>query len=72
MAAARKCDRCGEFYEESVAHDITMKCYTHGHGFYDIDLCPECHKGLVDYLYGSITLPENGFFAMRNKEDLYL
>ena len=37
MADAKKCDRCGKFYE-------------HGYGFYDIDICPVCYAELEVFL----------------------
>lgn len=58
---AKKCDRCGKFYEEyNVANDEknvnTIRTYNceidkgvYSHGPYD--LCPECSKQLVDWLF---------------------
>ena len=49
MSKARKCDRCGKFYEdyESAYHVTTTKgAYTNK----TVDLCPDCTQKLIKWL----------------------
>lgn len=49
MSKARKCDRCGKFYDEYQAdYHVTMK-----KGAYNcksLDLCPDCTNKLIKWL----------------------
>lgn len=61
MARARKCDRCGKLHEiygtrnnpkninsiKTCNQDVCGNSYFHGY----YDLCPECSKFLVDWLF---------------------
>ncbi len=63
MASAKKCDRCGDFYEERVIDckasgggsvrplNGTLRVYEYctNCGFY-YDLCPTCFKVLMNFL----------------------
>lgn len=63
MASAKKCDRCGDFYEERVIDckesggdyvrplNGTLRLYEDcsSKGFY-YDLCPTCFKVLMNFL----------------------
>jgi hypothetical protein len=48
MAAAKKCDRCGKFYEKNFRQIYVVKdkglCST------KMDLCDECQKELIDWV----------------------
>ena len=50
MSNAKKCDRCGLFYEQSVEHNLNIFEYKHPFETYKYDLCAECHKDLVAFL----------------------
>ena len=48
MSNAKKCDRCGKFYEKTFRQIYVVKdngcCNT------KIDLCDECQKELIDWV----------------------
>ena len=59
MAIARKCDRCGKFYEyypkgNKVQHNGVQRIYITITGDYDsgkqCDLCPECMKAFDEFM----------------------
>lgn len=64
MSAAKKCDRCGDYYDgytnyiykETVSVDekevrLTLEYHRPGLGdrLYSVDLCPRCQKSLLDW-----------------------
>lgn len=51
MAIARKCDRCGKFYDTPKCIQSVHVCRTR-HPYPDqiIDLCNDCQKKLEDFL----------------------
>ena len=71
MAIARKCDRCGKFYEfyplghKSQCNGV-QRIYITITGGYDsgkpCDLCPECMKAFDEFMV-------NGKFVEENKND---
>lgn len=49
MSNAKKCDRCGKYYDVDVTYpvvdlinDTTKQITTIGNGLYDCDLCQNC------------------------------
>ena len=51
MANAKKCDRCGKFYQELVNEKLKVRQYVNlfgGHTEYD--LCPKCTEKLRAFL----------------------
>lgn len=57
MANAKKCDRCGRFYEEPITPDLHLNRYIHGYGINEIDLCPVCRTGLEMFLDNQPVVP---------------
>lgn len=49
---ARKCDRCGIFYDryEETAKLLDYRNYHPGISAYMIDLCPICEAGLIEWI----------------------
>ena len=47
MSRAKKCDRCGNYYD-LYDHDIEIIKSAVLHEY--IDLCPRCHEDLKDWL----------------------
>lgn len=60
MAIAKKCDRCGKFYEtygddfkaNAVILTYLSKNEHFRHDINTLDLCPECLDGINKYLFG--------------------
>lgn len=57
MASKKKCDRCGELYEQRGIPEFKIEknvARTKGSLFWistiDYDLCPTCHSKLADFL----------------------
>ncbi len=48
MSNAKKCDRCGAFYEPHVPTIIIKKAT--GISFYTMDLCPVCQDSIESWL----------------------
>lgn len=46
MALAKKCDRCGKFYDENINIMITFNHYYSG----ILDLCPSCKDSFEKWL----------------------
>lgn len=57
MASAKKCDRCGQFYEEPITPDLKLSRYVHRYGIFSIDLCPACRTGLEMFLDNQPVVP---------------
>ena len=56
MARAKKCDRCGAFYEEPKSenkNELSIIQPTKGGGYYDLDLCDVCIAKLKAFLKGA-------------------
>lgn len=47
MSKAKKCDRCGNYYD-LYDHDIEISKSREYYKY--IDLCPKCHEALKDWL----------------------
>ena len=50
MAAAWKCDVCGDLFERELVPDVRVVVYKHGYGDFRKDLCPKCQAELEDWL----------------------
>ena len=54
MAFAKKCDRCGKFYEtREIEPDIRILIYKHGYGAAHAayaDHCDDCQKELESFI----------------------
>ena len=51
MSLARKCDKCGAFYDnKDVKPDLMLRKYKHGYGEEVIDLCPDCQRILEEWV----------------------
>lgn len=51
MADAKKCDRCGKFYQEMVSPKLTVRQYVSMRGSHvDYDLCPKCTEKLYAFM----------------------
>lgn len=48
MAAAKKCDRCGRYYEDSHGHILVMMNKEPGTVF--VDLCEDCKADMDAFL----------------------
>ena len=52
MAKARKCDRCGAFYQiplDNIRNTVVFEHYTSTKRC-SLDLCDDCHNELVNWL----------------------
>lgn len=74
---ARKCDRCGGFYDYTRKRDVTLNFLTECNGpktdrmSKKIDLCPKCQKKLIEW-YNKVEfepLHEKEEKNGRNKKD---
>ena len=69
MADAKKCDRCGSFYDITYfedtlyANELTL-CKV-GKRMYDVELCPECSEEFDNFMSGIATI---GFNKERRKK----
>ena len=55
MAIARKCDRCGQFYDAPKDDEVCGFVWLTGCGgmsFKNVDLCPDCTDKLGEWLEG--------------------
>jgi methionyl-tRNA synthetase len=51
MANAKKCDRCGKFYQEMVNPTLTVRQYVSMRDRHvDYDLCPKCTEKLYSFM----------------------
>ena len=57
MASAKKCDRCGKYYDECTStkriNDYRVKCikiFTSYGPYLELDLCEKCIDDLYDFL----------------------
>lgn len=51
MANAKKCDRCGKFYQETVREKLKVRQYVEMSCSYtEYDLCPKCTEKLKAFL----------------------
>lgn len=58
---ARKCDRCGAFYECAEYGDgIAVDSERHQYRHKEFDLCPECVEGLVEWMRDGGSFNERG------------
>ena len=58
MSEARKCDRCGKFYEP-----YSEKVHIHRYKYASLewyDLCPECNAGFVKWMNKHRKVISNG------------
>lgn len=58
MSYAKKCDRCGTFYEEKVTPDLSIKRYVHPQYETRYDLCDKCTASLELFLKGRSLIGE--------------
>lgn len=61
MANAKKCDRCGIYFDQPVKPDIAISQYTHGYGSFEIDLCPACQESLQMFLHNQPVVPSDEY-----------
>lgn len=58
-----KCDRCSKLYipEQKYPYYTVSKRIHGGSGFQYVDLCPECYRGLCQFLSIEIEDDETGY-----------
>lgn len=69
MAKAKKCDRCGKYYDKNIKHRKTCNGNTYidgikftlsnGYAIDKIDLCDECINKLKELLEGETENADN-------------
>lgn len=69
MADAKKCDRCGGFFEQPVTPDLKLSRYVHGYGTFSIDLCPVCRTGLEMFLDNQPVVPSMEYLQKVREND---
>ena len=61
MAIAKKCDRCGKYYDKNTEHKQNIMCFTVSGLNTDFkDLCDECLDKLHIFLNGAELIMEDG------------
>ena len=59
MANAKKCDRCGKFYQEMVREKLKLRQYVDmSSSHIEYDLCPKCTEKLRTFLRFERKMPK--------------
>ncbi len=53
---AKKCDRCGEFYDAYDTKNYTMR-KRNGMFWENVDLCPKCYEDFVAFMKNTDMVP---------------